>query len=447
MQPRTHQRRLCVLPTLAGTLFALAAAQVSAGDIDPDPEPGQSWMQSIKVSAMRDHQLSRAVLLATDDSGVTRQRELRIEARGTAGRADREVVLHRYEPECLPLAKAAGTTADDFCDRLVLTRGERDVRLAFHSVDANRRYQFTLVESNGRWESLQTAGMTAPTLRLELHESAGDASYTWSLETQRARYTQAGVISGRDLGTLGLDGIEASLGGLTDVLHAFNVEEFALADLPRDHRQYEPSPYGLWAEGPLDTHCTLFFCVGSVGGSGGGTSQGMCDPQSPSYAPESCPWDLKLANWPVSQRMRVRKRDDGSVEVFYFVRNDGTGIFNSAPFASVTPMAHISLVRFGNSAPLVAPGTAPYGDQCHVEHAVSRSTTIDPFNNNSNSLVMQPGDTLFDIAHFRCDNSSGRPEGRYHPWAQVDPSDTLDTAGLGGNNIELNRFDWVKLQN
>jgi hypothetical protein len=53
---------------------------------------------------------------------------------------------------------------------------------------------------------------------------------------------------------------------------------------------------------------------------------------------------------------------------------------------------------------------------------------------------------MFDIARFRCDNSSGRPEGRYHPWAQVDPTDTLDTAGLGGNNIELNRFDWVKLQ-
>ena len=42
--------------------------------------------------------------------------------------------------------------------------------------------------------------------------------------------------------------------------------------------------------------------------------------------------------------------------------------------------------------------------------------------------------------------SSGRPSGRYHPWAQVDPTDTLDTAGMGGNNIELNRFDWVKLQ-
>lgn len=444
MQPRTQQRRLCLLPALAGTLFMLAAAHASADGIDPDP--GESWMQSIKVSAMRDHQLTRAVLLATDDSGVTRQRELRIEARGTPGRTDREVIVHRYEPECLPLAKAAGMTADDFCDRLVLTRGDRDVQLAFHSLDANRRYQFTLVGSNGRWESLQPAGMAAPTLRLELHESAGDASYAWSLETQRARYTQAGVVSARDLGTLRLDGVEASLGGLTDVLHAFNVEEFALADLPRDHRLYEPSPYGLWAEGPLDTHCTLFFCVGSVGGNSGGSSQGMCDPDSPNYTPESCPWDLKLENWPVSHRMRVRKRDDGSVEVFYFVRNDGTGIFNSAPFASATPMAHISLVRFGNSAPLVAPATAPYGDQCYVEHAVSRNTSIDPFNNYSNSLVIQPGDTMFDIARFRCDNGSGRPTGRYHPWAQVDPTDTLDTAGLGGNNIELNRFDWVKLQ-
>ncbi len=76
-------------------------------------------MQSIKLGAMRDHRLVRAVLLAIDDSGVTRQRELHIEARGTAGRADRE----------------------------------------------------------------------------------------------RARYIQAGVVSARDLGTLRLDGIEASLGG------------------------------------------------------------------------------------------------------------------------------------------------------------------------------------------------------------------------------------------
>jgi hypothetical protein len=332
MQARTPHRRLRLLSALAGTLIAIGAVQAHAGDVDPDP--GHSWMQSIKASAMRDHQLSRAVLLATDDSGVTRQRELRIEARGTPGRADREVVVHRYEPECLPLAKSVGMTADEFCDRLVLTRGDRDVQLAFHSVDANRSYQFTLVESDGRWESLQPAGVAAPTLRLELQESAGEASYAWSLETQRARFTQSGVVSARDLATLRLDGVEASLGGLTDVLHAFNVEEFALADLPREHRLYEPSPYGLWAEGPLDTHCTLFICVGSVGGNSGGSSQGMCDPNSPNYTPESCPWDLKLENWPVSHRMRIRKRDDGAVDVFYFVRNDGTGIFNSAPFAS-----------------------------------------------------------------------------------------------------------------
>lgn len=443
MQARSPHRRLRLLSALAGTLFATAAFHAHAGEIDPDP--GQSWMQSIKVNTMRDHQLARAVLLATDDAGVTRQRELRIEARGTPGREDREVIVHRYEPECLPLAKSVGMTADEFCDRLVLTRGDRDVQLAFHSVDANRRYEFTLVGSDGRWESLQPVGMAAPTLRLELQESAGEARYAWSLETQRARYTQSGVVSARDLATLRLDGVEASLGGLTDVLHAFNVEEFALADLPREHRLHEPSPYGLWAEGPLDTHCTLFICVGSVGGNSGGSSQGMCDPNSPNYTPESCPWDLKLANWPVSQRMRVRKLGDGRVEVSYFVRNDGTGAFDSTPFDQSTPLTHISLARFGTSTALVAPGTTPYGSQCHVVHDVGRNASVDPFNNTSHVLI-KPGAVQFDIAHFRCDNSSGRPEGRYHPWAHVDPTDTLDTAGLGGNNIELNRFDWVKLK-
>lgn len=37
--------------------------------------------------------------------------------------------------------------------------------------------------------------------------------------------------------------------------------------MPREHRLHAPSPYGLWAEGPLDTHCTLFFCVGSNSGN------------------------------------------------------------------------------------------------------------------------------------------------------------------------------------
>jgi len=103
--------RVQSLPTVvrriaAVALMALTAPAIHAGDADP--EPGQSWLQSLRVTDLREHLLTRAVLLATDDFGVTRQRELRIEARGTAGRADREVVLHRYEPECLPLAKAAG---------------------------------------------------------------------------------------------------------------------------------------------------------------------------------------------------------------------------------------------------------------------------------------------------------------------------------------------------
>lgn len=440
MQARTPHGRLRLLSALAGTLFASAAFQVYASDADPDP--GQSWMQSIKVSAMRDHQLTRAVLLATDNSGVTRQRELRIEARGTPGREGREVIVHRYEPECLSLAKAAGMTADDFCDRMVLTRGDRDIQLAFHSFDANRSYQFTLIGAEGRWESLQPVGMVAPMLRLELRESAGEASYAWSLETQRTRYTQAGVVSGRDLG---LDSIEASLGGLTDVLHAFNVDEFALADLPREHRLHEPSPYGLWAEGPLDTHCTLFFCVGSVGGNSGSSSQGICDPSSPNYAPASCPWDLKLENWPVSQRMRVRKLDSGQIELRYVVRNDGTGVFDSTPFDPSTLMTHVSLARFGSSTPLVAPGTTPYGDQCHAAHDISSNAVVEPFNNITRVLI-QPGGVALNVAYFRCDGSSGRPDGRYRPWAHVDPTDTLDTAGLGGNNIELNPFDWVNLQ-
>lgn len=434
-------RRACFASVI---LLALGANCATARD--DDPEPGQSWLQSIKVTELRDHLVTRATLLATDDFGVTRQRELRIEARGSIDQRNREVAVHRYEPECLPLAKAAGMTADDFCDRLVLTREGRDVQLSFHSLDANKRYGFTLVESAaGRWESLRPAGMDAPSLTLQLEQGGGDLRYAWSLESFTARYTQSGRIA--DLRELPLDGIEASLAALTDVLRSFHVSEFAYSDLPREHALYRPTPYGLWSEGPLDTHCTFGFCFGSVGGSGGGSgSQGMCNPNSPNYAPQNCPWDLTTATWPVSHRMRVKKVGDSGVELRFSIKNDGTGIFDGSPYnGASTPIAHLSLVRMNEFSPLVPAGSMPYGEECFVQKVLAQFETIDPFTQFP-TLVLEPGDAAMDMAWMSCVASSGRPAGRYHPYANIDHTDTLDTAGLSGNNIEVNRLDWVRFR-
>lgn len=441
--------RVQSLPTVvrriaAVALMALTAHAAHAGDVDP--EPGQSWLQSLRVTDLREHLLTRAVLLATDDFGVTRQRELRIEARGSVERRDREVTVHRYEPECLPLAKAAGMSADDFCDRLVLTRNERGLELAFHSVDANKRYGFTLVPASaGRWESQRVAGIAAPSLTLQLDERDGNARYAWSLESLTGRYTQVGVLAAADLRDLQLDAIEASLGALTDVLRSFHANEFAYADLPRDHALYRPTPYGLWSEGPLDTHCTFIFCFGSVGGSGGGGSQGMCNPNSPNYAPQYCPWDLTTATWPVSHRMHVKKMGAGSINLRYAIKNDGTGTFDGSPFnGSSTPIAHLTLVRMNEVSPLVPAGSAPYGDECFAQKVLAQFETIDPFTQFT-TMVLEPGDVAMDIAYITCNRSSGRPGGRYHPYAHIDHTDTLDSAGMSGNNSEVNRLDWVKL--
>lgn len=443
MLVRHRHRSLESLPLI---VLLLAVNVTTASARDDDPEAGESWLQSIKVTELRDHQLTRATLLATDDFGVTRQRELRIEARGSLERRDREVVVHRYEPECLQLAKAAGMTADDFCDRLVLTHVGRDVQLSFHSVDANKRYRFTLVESaTGRWESLRPTGMDAPLLTLQLEEGGGDVRYAWSLESFTARYTQSGVVA--DTRDLPLDGVEASLAALTDVLRSFHANEFAYADLPREHALHRPTPYGLWSEGPLDTHCTFVFCFGSVGGSGGGSgSQGMCNPNSPNYTPQNCPWDLMTATWPLSHRMHVKKFGDGGVELRYAIKNDGTGTFDGSPHnGASTPIAHLSLVRMNEISPLVPAGSRPYGDECFVEKVLAQFETIDPFTQFI-TLVLEPGDAALDMAWMSCVSSSGRPAGRYHPYANIDHTDTLDTAGLSGNNIEVNRLDWVRFR-
>lgn len=389
-----------------------------AGEI-PDPEPGESRMTRIEAARTPTGHLLRAVLLATDRFGTTRERELRVESTGRVADGDREVVVHRYEPDCLELAKGFDMTADAFCDRIVLTHAGERMQLDYSSHDANKAFRFALVPAgDGRWRAAHPAGVVAPELALSLSATG----YDWSLVSHRERYVQRGALDARQWERTDLNPLEASLIPLTDVLTSFISDEFRYHDLPREHAQHQPSPYGLWSEGPLDTHCLGTICFGT-GGSVGGGGGGACDPRTAGYDPDLCPWDLTYARWPLSQRLRVWTEQSGVARYSGAVKNTGTGTFRT-PTAIPPELAHISLIAVGADDPIhpYDPGQSLEGN-CYT----TDSPTVNPF---VTEIVILPGATHFITGSFSCN-----AEGRHRLWFHVDPLDVLDFTGLGLNNI------------
>lgn len=451
---KTCVRKMSNLPLVAAVLLAVATS-ASARDADDDPENGQSWLRSISTKPFHGGSLVKGMLRATDDFGVGRDREFRIEVSGSVERGDRRVVLHRYEPECLVLAPAARMTADNFCDRVTLTWSGRDLNLAFQSFDANKRYAFVLTEgASGQWQS--PAAANAPRLALNLGAAGGGADYRWSLDGRRNVYTQAGAILPEELRDSGLSALEASTIALADVLRSFNSHEFAYSDLPREHPQYEPTPYLGWGENPVEGGCILFICFGDIGGGStggnGNPPDDMCDPLGNNFQPDNCPWDLTYATWPASHRIKIKKDSNDQVTYQFFIKNDGTGEFDSAevPFVPAeTPFVFISLIRVGTDVPLVSPGdnTPPYGTHCYKQDGLFNGIT-NPFGGSGLTMTIGPGaSTPYMPTVMSCPRSSGRPSGRYRLYVHIDPNDIYDYQGLVTNNVgESGPLDWVNLR-
>lgn len=440
---------------MAGALALSAAwAAPCAAGSDEDPEVGEFRLQSLTLRETRGRIAVGGRLRATDDFGTTRDRDFRVEASGSLARNDRRVLLLRREPECTRLAAFARMRADDFCDRLALSRDRGRATLAFSSYDANLRYAFDLVErGSGSWQSQPAPGTRAPILSVQVSDAGDAVSYRIAIEGARQSYHQSGTISDEQLRGTGLDAFEASVVPIGDVLRSFNSWEFELADRPRDDPSYEPTPYLGWEERPVDGGCILVFCFGDLGGgggSGGNNNQNVCDPRSDIYDPEQCPWDLTYATWPASQRVKIWKLDNDQVGYSFFVRNDENGNFHGSESASGFSdlVTFVSLIQLGSSQPLVQPGAPnPYGNDCVVTESLASFGVIDPFANTTEFSI--PANTSVHTSRWQmlCPRWSGRPPGRYRLYVRIDPSDAYDYPGNGGNNVgDSGPLDWVNLK-
>lgn len=440
---------------LAGALASAAgwAAPLVAGEID-DPEAGESSLLSLETRELRDRVAIGGRLRATDDFGVTRDRDFRIELQGSVGRDDRRVLLLRREPECAGIAHYARMQPDDFCDRLLLTPRRGRATLAFSSYDANRRYAFDLVErSAGTWESRAAAGTRAPTLTIQLHDTGDAVGYSIAVEGARQVYRQAGSISDDQLRRTGLDALEASLVPLGDLLRSFNSWEFELADRPRDDPSYQPTPYSGWDEQPVEGGCILIFCFGDLGGGGGGggnSNEDVCDPRSSIYDPDRCPWDLTFASWPVSQRVKIWKLSNDQVGYSFYLKNDEDGNFRGSESAAgpADPLTFVSLIALDSLQPLVQPGVpSPYGSDCAFTETLTTFGVVDPFAGTTNFWIAAHESVHSSHEELLCPRWSGRPAGRYRLYVHIDPFGVFDYVGNGGNNVgNSGPLDWVNLK-
>jgi hypothetical protein len=443
------------------TLALAASTSAQARSDEDDPENGQSWLNSVSAKRFGEGNLVRGVFRATDDFGVTRDREFRIEVTGSIERGDRQLIVHRYEPECASLAKIAHMTPDMFCDRLTLTYRDRDLQLAFMSYDANKQYGFNLVadpRTPGVWTAQHAAGVVAPEMTLGISDGTSNTRYQVELYSRSQRYTQSGEFSAEELRAAELSGLELSMVALGDVLRSFNAHEFTLSDLPRDNPAYEPTPYLGWAENPVEGGCIFLFCFGDLGGSGGGGGGGnnnsnACNPNSPSYNPQLCPWDLTYATWPIAHRVKIWKDNNDQVSYLFYVRNDGPGPVAHFPDSqSGDTLTFVSLVGVGSSVPLVTPaqasGSPPYGDEfCFAERNGVAFGVIDPFAGTFTIGLGVGGSMPVGVSTMLCPGFTGRPAGRYRLYVEIDPAGTFDWPGLSGNNItNSGLLDWVNLK-
>ncbi len=436
---------------------------------DIDPENGESYIKSYRLIEQSDHYLLRGELRATDDFGVVRDREFRTEIHGDRARGTRKVVLHRYEPECINLSAQARMSVDQFCDRLTLTYADQQIELDFHSVDANQHYRISMLEdprAPGQWQSRYPSGVQAPELTLSLQPSTQGSTYQWKMSGVRNIYSQHGELTSEWTREVGLSAVEGSLLALGEVLRSFNSYEFQFSDLPRDHPEYQPTPYlGFGGEQPVEGGCIFIICFGDFGGGGdgGGNTPGeRCDPRSENYTPADCPHDLTYDTWPTSQRVKIWKINNDRVGFSLWLLNAGTGPFNSGAAGigngsdgADADFVFVSLVRLGESQPLVpAPvgnsnvsPSYPYGSDCHKSFFPGNSGVLDPLSGFV-TISLEPGMSFPLPGTMPCSKAKGRPEGRYRLWLRVDPSHVYDTEGYEFNNTgDSGPVDWVNLKN
>lgn len=451
-------KRACWLLSLC---LAVPAAFAGTTDSDPDddPEAGASFLLGSAAQRVGDRIVIGGTLRSTDDFGATHDRDFRLRVSGIPGR-DRQVLLNRYEPACLPLARAAGMTAERFCDRIRLEDTADGKALSFFSYDANHAYVFHLVErAPGTWQHVPRAPVPQPALTLELADTAEGTTVRWRLVAGRQHYTQAARFTTEWLRRHDLDGMDAAVLPLGEVLSSFTRYEFERADLGRDHPEYAPSPYGLWDEQPVEGGCIGFLCFGNVGGTGGGggaDDNGRCEPGHGNYTPDQCPHDLTHATWPISKRVKVWKVNDDRFGFSWFIENKGTGPFQYGAYVigafDMPTFAWATLVPKSGGQPImswasVASFTNPYGGDCfrelRYELPLAGGNQF-PFLN----VGMQPGQAVaFLRPTVSCRKSSGRPKGKFRLFVQTDPSQTFDSPGYLMNNTgNSGLLDWIHLK-
>ena len=449
-----------VLIALQMGTVQIASAQV----LDIDPENGESYLRSSKVFPMPGYTKVQAEIRATDNFGLVRTREVQMDISGNAAQGNRKVIARRYEPECLRLAGLARMNADQVCDNLTVTGSGSRLKLAFSSIDANKRYSFNLQRSStqpNQWQALRPSTGSAPELSLTLNKVGGAVDYVWSMSGVRnARYYQHGQLTQSWLTEAGVSDLEGSLFALGDVLNSFNAWEFEQELYPRDHPEYKPTPYLNFGDETTEGGCIFGICFGNLdnSGSGGGntTPGGMCDKNSPNYTPDNCPWDLTYATWPVYARAKIWKINNDQYGFSLFLKNNGTGPFRAGAFnigqgggETDKDLIFTSLKELGSSQPLVtpgAPGTLPYGASCHREGYMGNLFT--PAQLFSGPVIQPDAATPFIVPLTPCTKASGRPPGRYRLFIKIDPANFFDSLGYGGNNTgDSGVFDWINLKN
>ncbi len=481
-----HFNKKILAAVLLFTLHIGAAPNAAAQVLDIDPENGESYLRSSKVFPMPGYSKVQAEIRATDNFGLVRTREVQLDISGTPALGTRKVIARRYEPECLTLAALARMNADQVCDNLTLTGSGNRLTLAFSSIDANKRYGFTLARSSAhpnQWQSVRPAAGSAPELSLTLTKIGSNVDYVWSMSGVRnARYYQHGQMAQSWLNETGVSDLEGSLFALGDVLNSFNAWEFEQELYPRDHPGYKPTPYSGFGEETTEGGCILGICFGNLGNSGGGGGSnnpppgGPCDINGGNYQPELCPWDLTMATWPAPARFKLWKNNNDKVSFSYFIKNAGTGPFTADnPIVANLGNAHavyFTLSALGSLyAPLVPfePNALPssplaiYGFSCYRkakvlandfdENGVYNAYPIGIFGAAQfafGSSIAPQGISPISIgpATMNCPKVSGRPKGRYRMIAIVDPSDKIDSVGFGGNNVgNSGLVDFVNLKN
>ncbi len=466
-----------ILMCLFGTMGLSSSVLAYDLEVD-DPDDGETWVFDTATNETPSGLSTTGHMRSTTLLGSVREREFRIETKGSSEREDRLVKFYRREPECEELSKLAGINSEDFCDIIEWRADERQIDIAFHSYDANRKYKFRLFADSttpGIWRSQAMSAALEPELVLNINARDGVVSQYWHLQgTVNEGYSQSTVLLERDLNNMGLSNLEAGLIALSEVLNDFNRFEFTLDALGPRHPDYAPSPYSVWSEGAIDGGCVGIFCFGDIGGGnlgGSGDPNDPCDPRSNNYTPAQCPWDLTYATWPLSLRVKIWKpanHDDKKFSFSMALTNKGPGEFRYQSFLSnynlPKKMVYTSLKRLGSTQPIIDFETSeavtnsydpiPGGFStltCQRTHSFGI-----PFDNSgaplwpfSNPMPMDVSIPIINssIHSVLCEEHPLRPKGRYRLYLHIDPSATYDHETKRSNNIGTSGpVDWIRFK-